>query len=58
MKGRPKNNRQRQTHNWSYVKCGRISRKSSGDRHYALPKSLNVPPPNKDKNNNHKIQIR
>lgn len=49
MKGRPKNNRQRQTHNWSYVKCGRISRKSSGDRHYALPKSLNVPPPKKDK---------
>lgn len=53
MKGKPKNNRQRQTHR-SCVKCGRISRKSSEDRHYALPKSLNVPPPNKDKNNNHK----
>lgn len=58
MKGRPKNNRQGQTHHWSCKKCGRVLRRSLEDRHNAIPTSLNIPPPKKDKNNNHKIQTR
>lgn len=58
MKGRPKSYRQRQTHHWSCKNGGKVYRKSSGDRHYAIPTSLNVPPPKKDKNNHHKIQTR
>lgn len=51
MKGRPKNNRQTQTHHWS-CKSGRVFQRSLDDRYYSIPKSLTAPPPNKDKNKN------
>ena len=58
MKGRQKNNKQRQTNHRACKSSKGILHRTLGDKYHALPKSLNTPPPPKNKSNNHKIHTK
>lgn len=58
MKKTLKSKTHKSTHRWECKKKGSTSYRTLGEKYDAMPKSLNTPPPPKDKNNNHKIHAK